>query len=446
MRKGYTLKQVNVGIIGFGTVGAGTVEILVQNRDIINSRVGAEIILKRIADLDIDSDRGIAIEPGILTRDAMEIINDSEIDIIVELMGGLGKAKDYILEAMGKGKHVVTANKALLAEYGRVIYKEAERCGVGLAFEASVGGGIPVIRSLKEGLPANRIKTIMGILNGTSNYILTRMTQKGLPYAQAVREAIDLGYAEDPPTLDVDGTDAAHKLAILISIAFGIPVSFNRIYREGIDGLTTEDILFAGELGYCLKLLAVARDLGDGVEARVHPTMIPKGHIMANVNEAYNAIYLEGDFVGPNLYYGLGAGGRPSGSAVVSDIISLARQIKHGTEPLVPPLAHSLLREDDLIIQPIENLHTHYYFRFSAIDKPGVLSKIAGILGDNRISISSVIQKGREVAGSVPVVILTHEALESDVIKATSLMDQLDVLTDKTMVIRVEEQQERNGI
>jgi homoserine dehydrogenase len=420
-------------------VGAGAVEILLQNRDIIHNRVGFPVVLKRIADLDTDSDRGISIEQDVLTTDAMEVINDPEIDIVVELIGGIEPAKDYILKAMENGKHVVTANKALLAEYGREIYQGSIKYGVNLAFEASVGGGIPVIRSLREGLAANRIKIIMGILNGTSNYILTRMTQKGLPYRKAVQEAIDLGYAEDPPTLDVNGTDAAHKLAILISIAFGIPASFDSIYREGIDRLTPEDINFASEFGYCLKLLAVARDRGDRVEARVHPAMISLDHILANVNEAYNAIYVEGDFVGPNLYYGMGAGRRPTGSAVVSDIMHLARQIQYGAKTTVPLSAYAPSLEHDLSIQPIEELHTAYYFRFSAIDKPGVLSKISGILGDQEISISSVLQKGRKINGSVPLVMLTHEAQESSVIKALSLMDRLDVLTDKTMVIRVEE-------
>jgi homoserine dehydrogenase len=433
------MSEINVGIIGFGTVGAGTVEILLQNRDMISDRVGSDIIVKKIADLDIKSDRGISLESGILTTDAMDVINDPQIHIVVELMGGMEKAKEYILKAMEKGKHVVTANKALLGEKGRGIYRAAEKFGVSLGFEASVGGGIPVIRSLREGLSANRIESIMGILNGTSNYILTRMTQKGLPYGQAVQEAMDLGYAEDPPTLDVSGTDAAHKLAILISIAFGIPVSFDSIYRQGIDKLTPEDISFASEFGYCLKLLAIAKNLGDRVEARVHPAMVPLNHIMANVNGAYNAIYLEGDFVGPNLYYGLGAGKRPTGSAVVSDIIYLARQIGHGVKSLIPPLAHARPQSDIISIQPIEELHSAYYFRFSALDRPGVLSKISGILGDHQISIHSMLQKGRETDGSVPVVILTHEAREKIVSEALSLMDQLDVLTDKTMVIRVEE-------
>jgi homoserine dehydrogenase len=264
------------------------------------------------------------------------------------------------------------------------------------------------------------------------------MAQDALPYAKAVEEAITLGYAEDPPTLDVDGTDAAHKLAILLSVAYGATVSFNDIYREGIDRLTPEDILFAEEFGYCLKLLAIVRDLGSSVEARVHPAMIPLGHIMANVGDVYNAVYMEGDFVGPSLYYGLGAGRKPTGSAVVSDIISLARQKKDGIKVLIPPLGHARLKEGDISIQPMDDLNSAYYFRFSAIDKPGVLSKIAGILGNNNISISSVIQKGRKVNGSVPIVMLTHEAMESDVVKALELIDKLDVLTDKTMMIRVE--------
>jgi homoserine dehydrogenase len=432
------MKQINVGIIGFGTVGSGTAEILFNNREKISNRVGADISVKWIADLDLKTDRGIPLEPGILISDAGKIINDPEIDIVVELIGGTEKAKEYILAAIKKGKHVVTANKALLAKHGREIYQAAEENGASLAFEASVGGGIPVIRALREGLAANNIKTIMGILNGTSNYILTRMAQDGLPYDKAVQEAIGLGYAEDPPDLDVDGTDAAHKLAILISVAFGAPVSFESIYREGIDRLTPEDIRFADEFGYCLKLLAVARDMGGMVEARVHPAMLSKDHIMANVNDVYNAVYIEGDFVGPNLYYGLGAGKNPTGSAVVSDIISLARQIKNNVKILTPPLGYARLKKGEISIRDMNRLTSAYYFRFSAIDKPGVLSKIAGILGDNRISISSVIQKERKIGGFVPIVMLTHEASESDVINALKLIDRLDVLTAKTMMIRVE--------
>lgn len=432
------MKQVNVGIIGFGTVGAGTAEVLLNNRETISSRVGSEIVVKRIADLDLDTDRGIKLPSGILTKDAMAIINDPDIQIVVELIGGLKKAKDFILAALKKGKHVVTANKALLAEYGSEIYKTAEENGVTIAFEASVGGAIPVIRSIREGLSANNIQTIMGIVNGTSNYILTRMTQDGLPYDEAVAGAVKLGYAEDPPTLDVNGSDAAHKLAILISVAFGVPVDYDAIYKEGIDSLTPDDISFARDFGYNIKLLAIARYKNGKIEARVHPAMVPKNHIMANVNEAYNAIYVEGDFAGPSLYYGLGAGRRPTGSAVASDIISLARQMNSGAVSMMPPLAHVRAKKK-IKMQGIEDLVTPYYFRFSAVDKPGVLSKIAGVLGDNNISISSVIQKGRGETGSVPVVMLTHEARERDVIKAMKRLARMNIFTDKAMMIRVEQ-------
>jgi homoserine dehydrogenase len=431
------MDQINIGIIGFGTVGSGTVEILMENRDIIADRIGSEIAIRRIADLDIRTDRGIPVDARLLTTNALDIINDPQIHIVVELMGGTGKAKDFILMAMEKGKHVVTANKALLAEHGREIYAAAEKHGVSLAFEASVGGGIPIIRALKEGLSANRIKTIMGILNGTSNYILTQMTQKGLPYEQAVEEAIKLGYAEDPPTLDVNGADAAHKLAILVSIAFGTPVSFENIHREGIEELTPEDIRFAGEFGYCIKLLAIAKSVGAEVEARVHPAMLPLDHIMANVNGVYNAIYVEGDFVGPNLYYGLGAGKRPTGSAVVSDLIHLSRQLRNGVKNLIPPLGYARCAGKEISIRPIEKFHTSYYFRFSALDRPGVLSKISGVLGEYGISIYSVIQKGRQINGSVPIVMLTHEASESSVKNALVRMDRIEVLTGKTVVVRV---------
>jgi homoserine dehydrogenase len=429
---------VNVGIIGFGTVGAGTYEVLTANRRTISSRLGTDLAVRKIADLDVESDRGVPVDRALLTTDAMAVIDDPEIQVVVELMGGLEKAKAYILKAMEKGKHVVTANKALLAEHGEEIYAAAERFGVSLAFEASVGGGIPVIGALRSGLCANEIQTMMGILNGTSNYILTRMTQEDLPYDQAVQEAVRLGFAEAPPTLDVDGTDAAHKLAILISLAFGKPVPFKDIYREGIAGLSPDDICFAGEFGYRVKLLAIARNLGDRVEARVHPAMIPRDHIMANVNEAYNAIYIEGDFVGPNLYYGLGAGRKPTGSAVASDIMNLARQIRAGSRSFMPPLGHVNPLSGEIHVQPMAELITAYYFRFSVVDSPGVLSKIAGILGQNQISISSVIQKGRERNGSVPIVMLTHEARERGTLEAIAQIDELDIVTDKTVILRVE--------
>ncbi len=431
------MKQVNVGIIGFGTVGAGTAEILLNNREIIRKRVGLDIVLKRVADLDLETDRGVILPEGVLTNDSAGLLNDPEIDIVVELIGGLTISKKFIGTALQNHKHVVTANKALLAEYGSELYEIASRNGVNLAYEAAVGGGMPVIGALRDGLAANNTMTIIGILNGTSNYILTRMSKDGLPYEDAVKGAIKLGYAEDPPTLDVNGTDAAHKLAILISLAYGVPAPFESIYREGIDRLTQEDIQFADEFGYCIKLLTVAKNLGNEVEARVHPAMLPKKHILASVNEAFNAVFIEGDYVGQTLYYGQGAGRRPTGSAVVSDIMAIARKIKCGSDMTVCPLGFADSTGQNIRIQSMQNLKTAYYFRFSALDKPGVLSKIAGILGEKNISISSVIQKGRDTDGAVPIVMLTHEAFERDVTTALEEIDKLDVLQDKTMMIRV---------
>jgi len=435
------MSKINVGIIGFGTVGAGVYEILTSNRALIRKRVGVDIEVNKIVDLDIETDRGVTVDPDLLTTDVKQVLDDPEIDVVVEVIGGLTSARDIILRAMERGKHVITANKALLAENGAEIYKAAETFGVNLGFEASVAGGIPIINALRHGLSANRIQTAMGILNGTSNYILTKMSREGLPYDQVVQEAVKLGYAEDPPTLDVDGTDAAHKLTILISIISGVPVSFGAVYREGITHLTPDDIRFADEFGYCVKLLAIIRNLGERFEVRVHPTMIPKDHILATVNEAFNAIYIEGDFVGPGLYYGLGAGRRPTGSAIVADLMDLAREIRLGTRGLMPPLAHVESGGDRILIQPMDELNSAYYFRFSALDSPGVLSNIAGILGEHSISISSVIQKGREVNGSVPIVMLTHVAQESNVQKAVSLLDDLNILTCKTVIVRVEGQE-----
>ncbi len=430
---------VNVGIIGFGTIGSGTAEVLIKNKELISKKIGDEIIIKKIADLDIETDRGVPIDKNILTKDANEIIDDPDIKIVVELIGGTTKAKEFILAAMEKGKHVVTANKALLAEYGKEIYEAAKKYGVGIGFEAAVAGGIPIIGALKEGLSANRIHTVFGILNGTSNYILTKMKEKGLPYKDVVDEAVRLGIAEDPPTLDVDGTDAAHKLAIIVSLISGYPIDYREIYKEGITHITPDDIRFADEFGYVIKLLAIARQREDHIEARVHPTMIPKENMLANVNEVFNAIYVEGDFVGPNLYYGLGAGRRPTGSAVAADIINLARHIINGEKGVIPPLGFSKEEKSSLAIQPIEELKSRYYFRVSAVDRPGVLSLISGILGKYKISIESVIQKGRKKRedDSVPIVMLTHEALEKDVRKAISEIDMLDVVKDKTVVIRV---------
>jgi len=432
------MPTLHIGLIGFGTVGTGMVEILLHNRQVIEDRVGGEIVLKRIADLDISSDRGVGIDPAILTTDAMDILDDPDIEVVVELIGGCDQALDYISLAMERGKHVISANKALIATHGKQLFEMAERYGVDIAFGASVAGGIPIIKSLREGLAANRIQSTLAILNGTSNYILTRMTQEGLSFQEALSMAKRLGYAEADPTLDIDGSDAAHKLTIIISLAFGFPFSYGDIYKEGIDTVSPEDIRFAGEFGYCVKLLAIARKSDEQIEARVHPAFVPRDHILANVNEAYNAVYVEGDFVGPTLFYGLGAGRKPTGSAVVADLVDLARNHFKGITRRVSPLSFSRMPSKQPSIKPMDEIMTDYYFRVSALDRPGVLSKISGILAEHNISIAAVIQKKREAHSAVPVVMLTHEARERDVRKSLELIDKLDVVTDKTVVFRVE--------
>ena len=432
------MPRINVGLIGFGTVGAGVADVLTGNKQLIEDRVGAEIVLKKIADLDITSDRGVKIDPECLTTDAMEIINDPEIDVVIELIGGCDRAMEYISKAMEKGKHVITANKALIAQHGSLLFEKAAQHDVDIAFGGSVAGGIPIIRALREGLAANHIKSVLAILNGTSNYVLTKMTQEGLPFDEALSITKELGYAEADSRLDIDGSDAAHKLTIIVSLAFGVPFTYQEIYREGIDRVSPEDVRFASELGYCLKLLAIARETDRHIEARVHPAFVPLDHILANVNDAYNAIYVEGDFAGPTLFYGLGAGRRPTGSAIVSDLIDIARNKIKGISRRISPLSFARPSSKGLSIKPMDQVVTDYYFRFSAVDRPGVLSKISGILGNNNISIASVIQKKRESDGSVPIVMLTHEAREKDVRTSLDIIDNLDIVTEKTILFRVE--------
>jgi homoserine dehydrogenase len=428
--------MVRVGIIGFGTVGSGTVKVLLQNSELIKKRTGLDIEIARIADLDIKRDRGIRLPEGILTTNASDIIEDPDIDIVVELIGGIRPAKDFILRAIRNKKHVVTANKALLAEEGEEIFQEAKRNGVMLGFEASVAGGIPIIKVVREGLVGNRFLSIYGIINGTSNYILTRMTAEGLSFKEALSEAQRLGYAEADPTLDVEGIDATHKLTILASLAFGIPLSYKSIYREGITGITPLDINFAKELGYRIKLLAIAKLTDGGLELRVHPTMVPEEYLISKVDGVFNAVYVEGDAVGPTLYYGRGAGDMPTGSAVVSDIVDIAKRLS-SPEPvrMAEPYGNTILKDMGEIV-------SMYYFRFTALDRPGVLSKISGILGEHNISIASVIQKGRRVGGAVPLVILTHMAKEKDVLKALSEIDRLSVVADRSFFLRVEGREE----
>ena len=427
--------KISIGIIGFGTVGTGTVKILLENKEIIKERIGFEINLRRIADIDIFRDRGIKLPKSILTSNVDDILSDPETDIVVELIGGIRPAKDFILKAINNRKHVVTANKALLATEGNEIFTAAHKREVEIGFEASVAGGIPIIKVIREGLVANRIKAIYGIINGTSNYILTKMTEEDVEFSKALKEAQALGYAEADPTLDIEGIDSAHKLAILAYLSYGIPVSYRDIYTEGISRISPQDISFASELGYKVKLLAIAKESDSKIELRVHPTMLPKEYLISKVDGPFNAIYIEGDATGSTLYYGRGAGCMPTGSAVVSDIVDIARNIMKNATGRVPVLTKTLR---NLKIKRMDDVISMYYFRFSALDKPGVLSKISGILGNYNISIASVIQKGRSVGEAVPLVVCTHKAKERDVRKAISEIDRLPVVMDKTVFIRVE--------
>jgi len=432
---------INIGLIGFGTVGTGVVRLLTEQRELLARRLGTDLVLKKVADLEPDRPRPVTLPREMLTARAADILDDPEIDIVVELIGGCGAARDYVFASIERGKHVVTANKALLAQHGNELLAAAAAKGVEIAFEASVCGGIPIILALRQGLAANRIQELFGILNGTANYILTQMSRSGVPYAQALREAQEKGYAEADPTLDVEGVDTAHKLAILMSLAYGARLDLESIAVEGISGLNPLDLQFAWEFGYVLKLLAITRDDGHRVEARVHPTLIPRDHMMANVSGAKNAVYLTGDAVGPVLLYGQGAGMMPTASAVVSDILDVARNLRSGAPCRVPALGCQEALNTSRLIKPMNDLVTNYYFRFAALDRPGVLSQVSGILGKYGISIGAVIQKGREVAGTVPIVMITHEAREADARQAMREIDQLSVVSPPAVFYRIEDPQ-----
>jgi len=430
-------KSINVGIIGFGTVGTGTARILIENADIIRRRLGAPVVLKAISDLDVKRDRGLRLGGVKLTTEVKDIIGDPDIDIVVELIGGYKPAREFILDAIRNKKHVVTANKALLAVHGEELYAAAEKSGVTLGYEASVAGGIPILAALRNGLAANNIKSIYGIVNGTCNYILTLMTNEGRKFDEVLKEAQAKGYAEADPTFDIEGIDSAHKLAVLTMLAYGTPVKFDDIYTEGISKITPLDIDFAKDLGYKIKLLAITKMVNHEVEARVHPTMLPEDYPIATVDGVFNALSIVGDAVGSTMFYGRGAGDMPTGSAVVSDIIDIGRDILSGSANRSPVTA---FRERALLkIRKMDDITSCYYLRFSALDKPGVLSRVTGVLGKNNISISSMIQKGRQVDEAVPVVMMTHDAVERDVRKALDEINKMDCVAGPTMVIRVEE-------
>ena len=433
------MQEIKIGLIGFGTVGSGLAQVLFEQQNRLEKRVGAHIRLTKVADIMVESLPEHIAQDGkvILTKDVNDIFTDPEISIVVELIGGIEPAKSFILKAIEHGKHVVTANKALLSLHGKEIFEAASRKGVEVGFEASVGGGIPVIKSLKEGLVGNRILSIMGIMNGTANYILTQMTDHATPFEKVLKDAQEKGFAEADPTYDVEGIDTAHKLVILMTIAYGTHIHLDQVTTEGISSIQPIDIDFAREFGYRIKLLAISHNHGDHVEARVHPTMVPEKHLLANINGAYNAIHFKGDMVGNVVLYGLGAGMMPTGSAVVADIVDIARDILTDAVQRVPSLSYLPAHFTERGITPLEELRCPYYFRMTAQDKPGVLSTISGILGKYSISIESVIQKGRGHKEAVPLVILTHEAGEAAVQQAVAEIDALDIVTDKTVKIRI---------
>jgi homoserine dehydrogenase len=434
------MREINIGMLGCGTVGTGVAKLLLEQRELIASRLGAVLNLRRVADLDVARDRGIRLPDGVLVADALRVVEEPGIDIIIEMIGGQGIAKELILTAIANGRHVVTANKALIAAHGNEIFRSAAEKSVDLYFEASVGGCMPIIKTLRESLVGNRIAAMTGILNGTCNYILSKITDEGSTFADALAVAQRQGYAEADPTLDVEGFDTAHKIAILSALAYGMPINLKDVYIEGISHITPMDIEFAGQFGYRIKLLAISKHRGDAVEARVHPTMIPFGNLLSNVNGTLNAVTVSGDATGDILLYGRGAGMLPTASAVIADVVDLARNLLSGTAGRVPALAFQPERIRPIPILPIDRISSHYYFRFSALDRPGVLSSISGILGAHGISIQSVHQKGRKTNGAVPVVMLSHRAQEADVKKALNKIGALDVTAAKPVLIRIEDE------
>ena len=431
------MKKIQIGIIGFGTVGSGVVRALRERPELIRRKAGVDLVVKKICVRNLRKPRPVKVPPSLLTTRIQDLLRDPEIKIIVELAGGIEPAGSFILGALKAGKHVVTANKALLAEKGNTIFEVARRRGLAVQFEASVGGGIPIIKALREGLVSNRIDAIFGIINGTSNYILSEMTAENWDFRKALQMAKRYGYAERNPSLDIEGTDSAHKLSILALLGFGRSVSFKEICTEGIGRITPNDVRYALELGYIIKLLAIAKRFGGTLDVRVHPTLIPKANPLALVSGVYNAITVRGDLVGDTIFYGRGAGQSPTASAVLSDLVDLGRMLASGNgAAAVPPVGfESGIRR----IRKMAEVRARYYFRFSVVDRPGVLAQISRILGQHRISISSVIQKEPSEARSVPLVIITHVALEKDVQRAIRLIDRLNVIRRPTMLLRIEE-------
>jgi len=441
------MNSIKVGIIGLGTIGCGTLRILTENRDILSERIGAAIDVVRAADLDLDRPRPVEIPQSILTADALEVVRDPEVQIVVELIGGIEPARSYILDAIEHGKHIVTANKALLSEYWQELVAKAEEKGVCLLYEGSVAGGIPIIRTIKVGLVANRIKSVTGIINGTCNYILSKMSSEKLGFDKALAMAREMGYAEADPAMDVEGIDAAQKLSILVNLCFDVPVSYQDLPYQGITELTSMDLEMAEEFGYRVKLLASAKSTAENtaentdskVEAWVHPALVPVKHPLAAVDDVYNAVYIEDDNLGPSLYYGRGAGALPTGSAVVADIVSCSRDILSGAVGRVPVRGTRQGTAGEQRPQLAEDNVSEFYVRITAKDRPGVLSAISGLLAESEISISSVIQRGREPVegGGVPLVMIIHEASHARLVKALSVIDAMDVTLGKSFYMRI---------
>ena len=445
------MKDIGIGLLGFGTVGAGVVEGLRRNGAMIAERAGATPILRRIVDIDLESDRGVEVDRSILTSDANAVLTAPDIDIVIELIGGTGIAKDIVLQALAQGKPVVTANKALLADHGAEIFALAAEKNVDIYFGASVGGGIPIIRALRDGLLANRIESIKGILNGTCNYILTRMENEGLPFDQVLAQAQAAGYAEADPGLDIDGWDTAHKAAILASLAYGFNVPMAAIHVEGIRDIQHVDLRCAQELGYRIKLLAVIKQGAEGcaaeadsdadaagneIEVRVHPTLIGVEHVLASVSGVFNAVMVEGDLTGPTLYYGRGAGQAPTASTVLADVVDVARNLVSGCPRRTPAIPGS---SKPLPIRSIRHIASRYYMRLSLLDQPGVLAQIAAALGAHGISIASALQKEPGTGRYVPVVLVTHRACEENVEQALHDIDAMNIVGTQTVRFRIED-------
>lgn len=432
------MDSIKVGLLGFGTIGTGVVKVFQENSELLRQRLGQSLELVKIVDLDITSDRGVTLAPGMLSTNVEDIIDNPEIDLVIELIGGYEPAKSFILKAIANGKHIVTANKALMAVHGQELIAAANQQHVAVMFEAAVGGGIPVISAIKENLCANHFSNVLGILNGTCNFILTKMTEEGSDFAPALKEAQELGYAEADPTFDIEGVDTAHKIALLSALCFGTKVDFDQVYTEGITKVAAIDIRFATQMGYKIKLLAIGKNYGDQIEVRVHPTMIPTSYQLSEVDGVFNAVRLSGDFLGPALLYGSGAGMEATASAVMGDVMAIARDIASGAQQRTPIMGYTTDQIADLPIKAMNDIVSHYYLRFAVEDAPGVLAQISGILGRYDISIQSMIQPERHTADAVPIVIMTHGARESNVTKALAEIDQLAIVRQATRLIRVE--------